>query len=138
MTSFEERIVWLTLMSLILTFTVYFFLAARMLSAGVTLVIAYAPLFAVVVIALVLIMTAGAIIATIGSRPHARDERDRLIEWRAESNSGWILATGVVAALFGLTVSVGNVWIAHVLLGSLVVSEIVKAAMQLLYYRRGV
>ena len=80
----------------------------------------------------------GHVAVAIVSRTDGRDERDRLIEWRAESNSSWILGAGVVMAICGLIVSVDAVWIAHFLLVSLLIAEVAKLGSQLVYYRRGV
>ena len=74
----------------------------------------------------------------IASRPDGRDERDRLISWRAESNSSWILAVGILTAITCMIVSVGEVWVAHLLLLSLFIAEITKDIVKLVYYRRGI
>lgn len=136
--SFEERIVWITLVSMLVTFSVYFVIATRMIAAGVTVVAAFAPLFIVVLIAMVVIVGAAAAVAALVSRPEGRDERDRLIEWRAEHNSGWVLGAGVIIAIGGLAITVENVWIAHLLLLSMFLSQVLKHAVQLYHYRRGV
>jgi hypothetical protein len=60
-----------------------------------------------------------------------------VIEWRAESNSSWILGAGVFVAITGLVVSVDNVWIVHLLLPCMLLSEVAKFIFQLVYYRRG-
>ncbi|HYN09833.1 MAG TPA: hypothetical protein VES67_20790 [Vicinamibacterales bacterium] len=60
-----------------------------------------------------------------------------MIEWRAEGNSGWLLAVGVLAGITGMVASVPNVWIAHLLLLSLFLSEVLKLVLKLVYYRRG-
>jgi hypothetical protein len=108
-----------------------------MVSRGVTLLPAYAALFMVSVALMVVVIVAGHIAVALASRPEGRDERDRLIEWRAESNSGWLLATGVLAGITCMILSVPNLWTAHLLLLSLVLSELLKLAIQLVYYRRG-
>lgn len=135
--SFEEKSVWIQLVATTTVLGAYFWVAGRMLSAGVTHLGPYVPLFAVAVVALVVVLAAGHVAAAVASRPEGRDERDRQIEWRAEAQSGWILASGVVLAIMGMIASYGNVVIAHLLLLSLLVSEIVRFVLQLVYYRRG-
>ncbi len=135
--SFEEKSAWITLISLLVVSIVYFVVAAGMRSAGITVLVGYVPLFVAVVVLLVLILIVGHVAVAIASRPEGRDERDQLIEWRAESNSAWVLGAGVLAALFGLVVSLDSVWIAHLLVLSLLISELVKSVSQLFYYRRG-
>jgi hypothetical protein len=135
--SFEEKSVWIQLVSMVAVLGSYSVVAALMLSKGVTTVIAFVAVFMVAVGLMVVVLVVGHIVVAIASRPEGRDERDRLIEWRAESNSSWILGTGVLAAITGLAVSVDNVWIAHLLLLSMLLSEVAKLVFQLVYYRRG-
>lgn len=136
--SFEEKSVWITLFSLVATFAAYFFVAARMLSAGVMIVAPYVAVLGLTTVLLVIVIAAGHVVVAVASRPDGRDERDRLIEWRAESNSSWLLAVGVLAAIAGLTLGVGAAWIANGLLTSLFLSEVLKQVLQLVYYRRGI
>ena len=87
---------------------------------------------------LIVAMAVGHAVAAIFRRPEARDERDRLIAWRAESNASWVVSAGAFLAISGLVFGVGAVWIAHLLLLSMFLSELLKCAFQLVYYRRGV
>jgi len=136
--SFEEKSVWIQLVGLVLGLGAYFVVAGLMLSAGVRAFPAYIPLFATAVVLQVILLVAGHIAAAVASRPEGRDERDRLIGWRAESNSAWLLAAGVFAAITGMAFSIENVWIAHLLLLSLFLSQALTYTLQLVYYRRGV
>ena len=136
--SFEEKSVWIQLISLVIGLGAYFVIAGSMLYNGVHVLIAYMPLFAVAVVFIVAVNVTGHIVAAVTGRPDSPDERDRLIAWRAESNSSWILGVGVIAAIAGMVVSLGEVWIAHLLLLSLFMAEVVKDVSQLVYYRRGV
>ncbi|HKW51760.1 MAG TPA: hypothetical protein VJQ53_08515 [Candidatus Eisenbacteria bacterium] len=135
--SFEEKSVWIQLIGMVVVLGSYFVVAARMLSMGVTVVAAFVPLFCVAVVLLVVVLVAGHTIVAIASRPEGRDERDRVIEWRAERNSSWILSVGVLAAITGMVLSVANVWIAHLLMLSMLLSEVAGYVFQLVYYRRG-
>lgn len=137
-TSFEEKSVWIQLIGTVLGLGAYFVVAGRMLAAGVTALPAYVPLFVVSVVLMVIVLIAGVVVAAIASRPEGRDERDRLIGWRAENNSSWLLAVGVLAAVTGMIFSIENVWIAHLLLLSLFLSQVLCFVLQLVYYRRGV
>ncbi len=136
--SFEEKSVWIQLLSLFLVMGGYFVVAARMWDAGVTPIAAYVPLFAGAVVLLVVVQVAGHIVAAITSRQTGADERDRLIGWRAESNAAWILGVGVLLAIGGLAMSIDNLWVAHLLLAAMLLSELTKYALQLAYYRLGV
>jgi len=136
--SFEEKSVWIQLVSMVVVIGSYFVVVALMVSKGITNLIAFVPLFIVAVALLVIVLIVGHIVAAVASRPESRDERDRLIEWRAESNSSWILRVGVLAAITGLVVSIDNIWIAHLLLVSMFLSEVARFIFQLVYYRRGI
>ena len=135
--SFEEKSVWIQLGSLGVVLVAYGAIAGRMLWAGVMHIAPYLPVFAIAVALLVVLMIVGHAVAAISGRPEGRDERDKLIVWRAESNAAWVLGAGVLAALAGLAVSINNVWIAHVLLLSMFLSEMAKLVLQIVYYRRG-
>ncbi|MCB0577672.1 MAG: hypothetical protein KDC61_24135 [Saprospiraceae bacterium] len=137
-TSFEEKSVWIQLVSMVVVLGAYFIIAGAMLAKGVTTITAYVPLFIVTVCLLVIVLVAGHVVAAIVNRPEGRDERDKLIAWRAESNSSWILGVGVIAAITGLAASIDNVWIAHWLLLSMLLSEVTKFSFQIVYYRRGI
>jgi len=136
--SFEEKSVWVQLISLLVVLGGYFLVSGFMLARGVVVLAPYIPLFIVSVVLLVIVLVVGHILAAVTGTPEKRDERDRLIGWRAESNSSWILAVGVFGALNAIAFSVAPVWIAHILLASLFASEAMKLTLQIVYYRRGV
>lgn len=135
--SFEEKSVWVQLTSILLCLGIYFFIALQMLSSGVDVLPVYVPLFTIAVISIVLINIAGHIVVAVTGVSTSRDERDRLIGWRAESNSSWILVSGVIISIICLIASVKTVWVAHLLLLSLFIAEVVKYVIQLVYYRMG-
>lgn len=135
--SFEEKSVWVQLVATSGVLGAYFVVAGRMYAVGVRHLVPYVPLFAVAVVALVAVLVVGHIAVVVASRPEGRDERDRLIGWRAESHSGWILASGVILAIMGMIASYDDVLVAHLLLLSLLVSQVTAFVLQLVYYRRG-
>ena len=136
-TSFEEKSVWIQLSSLVVGLGGYLVVAGLMLSNGVSALPAFVPVFAVAIVLIVAINVAGHVVAAITGRTDEADERDQLIGWRAESRSSWILGVGVIGAIIALILSVGGVWVAHLLLISLFGAELVKEVLQIVYYRRG-
>ena len=136
--SFEEKSAWIQLLSLLVVIGGYLVVATSMILNGVTHLAAFIPFFAAAVVLLVIILVTGIIVAAATSGSQERDERDRFIAWRAESNASWILAGGVLIAIAAMTVAIANVWIAHLLLFSLLLSEVVKFVFQIIYYRKGV
>jgi len=136
-TSSEEKSVWIQLVGTVLGLGVYAVLAGRLFAAGITELSAYVPMLAAAVVLMVILLVVGHITAAIVGRPEARDERDQLIEWKAETYSSWPLAVGVVAAIVGMILTIDNLWIAHLLLLSLAVSTVLGYALRLVDYRRG-
>lgn len=136
--SFEEKSVWVTLLSMLVAFGFYLFVASQMLQEEVTSATPYLPILGISVVILVGVLTIGHIAVAVVNRPEGRDERDRLIAWKAENYSSWVLGLGVIAAIFGLTVSLESAWIANGLLVFMYLSEVLKHILQIYYYRRGV
>ena len=136
--SFEERSAWVTLVGLIAATIVYLTAATRMLGRGVDEVVAYVPLMIGAVILLVLFLIVGHIVAAIGGTDRP-DERDRLIAWRAEHHSAWIVGIGAITAVFMLAApGLSRALIANLLIVAMFAAEIVNYALQLFFYRRGV
>ncbi len=135
--SFEEKSVWIQLAGTVLGLGAYFVVAWRMIDAGVRELLPFAAVFLAASGLLAIIIVAGHIVAAVASRPEGRDERDRLIEWRAEANSSWLLAVGIFATLTGMVFSVSNVWTANALLLSLFLTQVLSFVLRLVYYRRG-
>jgi len=135
--SFEEKSVWVQFAATVLVLGGYFGVAGMMMARGVTALPAYAPLFAAAVVLMVVVLTVGHIAAAVTRRPEPRDERDRLIGWRAENNSGWVLATGVLCAITAMLFGIESVLVAHLLLASLILSEVLGQVLRIVYYRRG-
>jgi hypothetical protein len=137
-TSFEEKSVWIQLGAMTVGLGVYFLIAGRMLASGVDDVRAFAATFMVAVVFMVVLMIAAYVVAAVTSRVEGRDERDRLISWKAEHRSAWLAAVGVLGAVMCMAAGVNNVWTANLLLLSLALSEILGFVLQIVYYRRGV
>ncbi|CAN5737329.1 hypothetical protein BH11PLA1_BH11PLA1_06700 [soil metagenome] len=137
-TSFEEKSVWIQLAAMVLGLGTYFVLAWSLLTSGVREMTAFAAVFLVATVFMVMVLSAGHIVAALASRPEGRDERDRLISWRSEHNSSWVVAAGVCGAVACMVLRVENVWTVNLLLLSLALSEVLGFILRLVYYRRGV
>lgn len=135
--SFEEKSVWLQLAGMGLALGGYFAIAGVMRVRGIDALPAYVPLFAGAVVVMVVILVAGHILAALTARPEPADERDRLIAWRAEARSGWVVAVGVLTGITGLVFGVDDVIVAHTLLGGLFCSEVLGFVLRIISYRRG-
>jgi len=136
--SFEEKSVWIQLGALVVFGGVYGAMAGKLLASGVREMPAFAVIFMVAVVVMVVLMIVAYAIAAFSGRQDAADERDRLIAWRSEHNSGWVLAVGVFAAVTCMVMGLDDVWTANLLLGSLFLSEGLGFVLRLRYYRKGV
>lgn len=135
--SFTEKSAWIQMASMGLVLGGYFVVAGRMMASGVDVLPAYVPLFVVTVVAMVVVQIAGHILAAVTGRTEGPDERDRVIGWRADSNSSWLLGAGVLVGITAMVFGMSDVWVAHLLLFSLFASQLLEYALQLYYYRRG-
>lgn len=144
--SFVEKSVWVQLAGTVLGLGAYFVVAGMMLASGVRAIPAFAVLFIAAVVFMVVLLIVGHAAAAISSRragdlasgdTGGGDERDRLIGWRAESGSGWVLAAGVWCAVTALALGVDAVWVVHGLIASMFASEVLGQVLRIVYYRRG-
>lgn len=132
----------LTAVMLVVLSVVYgWYFAQVLLEANSTPVseIAYQGLLLTMVLILVILFIVGvSIVAALRHREaDDEDERDRLIEMRGDQVGSYVLAVAALAAM-GLAMAEGEFfWIAHILLAGLVASEMVKASVMLVAYRRG-
>ena len=103
--------------------------------------VAYQPYLIGFVIVLVLVSVVGQIAVALRSPKEAtapRDERERLITWRAGSVSAYVLEVGAFLAIVLAVAQVDWFWIANTVLALWVLAEIVDGGVQLSLSRRGV
>ncbi|HTJ45223.1 MAG TPA: hypothetical protein VL463_24120 [Kofleriaceae bacterium] len=131
---FQEKSLWITLFANVLVYAYYFW---RVLAIGRDPA-RVGVLFGQTVIALIVIMAAGHIVLAVRQKPERKDERDRTIAMRASRNAFYVLSTGAWAALGVAAMSFEPFWIAHAILGAIVLAEVTRTGSQLVYYRRGV
>lgn len=136
--SFKEKMHWVTIIALAVIYGSYFLIVLPPESPDVSG--NQVVLFVILLVPLILIFIVGAIVAAVtGRRSEVEDdERDRLIELKGIRNGAYVLGTGVFTAIASALVMDGNFWVIHVLFASLVLSELVESASQLVYYRWGV
>ena len=130
------------LVSYLLVYGWYFSRVLVAASRGPVGDIAYSGLLAAMVGVLVAVsVVANIVVATVarrsGADPDESDERDDLIELRGAFKGNCVLVAAVLSAMALAMVEAEPFWIAHALLGGLVLSEITRACFKLLDYRRG-
>lgn len=135
--SFEEKSIWVQMLATISALSIYSASAIPMMNDGILDLDAYLPFFGGAVVLLIVVIVVGQILATMTGAAEDADERDRLIAWKADSRSSWLMGIGSFTAMSALLFNIEAVWIAHILLLSLYLSEILKSVLQIVDYRRG-
>lgn len=138
--SFEQKSAALMLAILLIVYGVYFAWAIPLGLSGPVHTAVTTVGLVVMVVVLIVLSVAGHIVIALSAPKQAgvADERDRLIEMRADARSGYILGVGILVTI-GLTLmGASPFWLAHALLGTLVLGEIAKVVLQLIDYTVGV
>ena len=133
--SFQEKMQWLLLGSLVLVFGLYF--AVVLPPASPTVLPNQIFLFGLMVALLVVLLIVGAIVNTLTGPMDELDERDRWISLIATRNGDMVLGVGVLVSLTLAVFTQGNFIFTHVLLAFWVASQITEHASQIVLYRRG-
>lgn len=139
--SFREKSAWITLVTVVLCFGIYFgqlfasFVSDKRLGALGSL---HLLLFAVAgLVALQFVLTAIAAATTPRDARAPADERERLIQWRSQSIGYYVLM--VLALLLFVPIHFGHTALdmANFALLAVVISTCVVAVAQIVMYRRG-
>jgi hypothetical protein len=137
--SFREKSAWLMGLLMFAAGLYYLYLVRGASQAlGETAPPAVIMAFVVVV---VIGSVAGQIVLALSSRKEAdapADEREQLVQHRAGNWSGYVLATGAVCSLGHFLVFGDGNMLFHLVMASLIVSQIGDYAFQILLLRRGV
>jgi len=141
--SYGEKSAWVSLVTMGAAYAWYFSKYGPALAAGE---LVFGDIFGaliglvilIVIVEVILHVALGLDIARSGADAEVTgDERDALIEVRANSISSYVLGAGAITGIFCAALQTPVVT-AHVLLLSLVAAETVKLVTQLVYYRRGI
>ena len=139
--SFRNKSALVTIVALLVASIVYV-VSLLTAAAGAPIVdVAYQPYLIGFVIVLVIVSVVGQIAVAVRSPKEAtapRDERERLITWRAGSVSAYVLEVGAFLAIALAMAQVDWFWIANTVLALWVLAEIVDGGVQLTLSRRGV
>jgi hypothetical protein len=137
--SFREKSAWLMALLMTAAGLYYFHLVRR---ASQALGETAPPTIVVAVIFLVVIgAVAGQTMLALSSRKEANapaDERERLVQQRAGSWSGLVLATGAVLSLGHFMVRGDGNMLFHLIMASLIVAQIADYGFQILLVRRSI
>jgi hypothetical protein len=137
--SFREKSAWISFVSILLVFSIYFARVAQVFVAGE----GRGPLFhlfLVLVAGLVVLEVILHVAIAIQSPREARspkDERERLIDMKATRLAFPVLLVGAFCAILPIHMGMGRGVMADAMLLAIVVAELVKFGAQIVYHRRG-
>lgn len=138
--SFREKSAWVALITYGVVFGGYFFTLWQAWDdahgQGLSIGLMFGAVVALVVVAAVLNVTIALFSPKEANAP--ADERETLIDLKAERISSYALSVGVVCLIGALLIGWNAHLVANLLLASLVIAELVKAAAQIAYFRAGV
>ena len=136
--SFEEKSIWISLLTISLIFGYYFVRIFQMAFQDDINVAQSIVLLISVIVMVIIVEVVFHIIIALKDRPEALDERDRMIELKATRNAYFVLVFGIFLPMAGIAAQVRPFIVAHVIMFIFVLSEITKFLTQLFYYRRGI
>lgn len=136
--SFQEKSIWISLVTISLIFGYYFVRVFKMASQDEINITQSIVLLISVIVMVIIVEVIFHIIISLKSRPQALDERDRLIELKATRNAYFVLVLGIFVPIAGIAAQVRPFIVAHVIMFIFVLSEIAKFLTQLFYYKRGI
>jgi hypothetical protein len=137
--SFREKSAWVSLITYGLVFGGYFLTLSRAwdesYAQGLSIGLMVGAVVALIIVAIVL-NTAIALFTPKEATAPA-DERETMIDLKAERIASYTLSIGVLCLIGALLMGWNAYLVANLLLASMVISELVKAVAQIAYFRRG-
>jgi hypothetical protein len=138
--SFREKSAWISFVVIAVVFAAYFWNVARVLAGQVesreVYLVSIGLLAAFVVLEIVLHLAVA--LHSPGEARAARDERERLIELKATRPAFQVLVVGALAGVGMIHVTSSTWLMSQVVLLAIVLAELVKFGVQIVYFRQGV
>ncbi len=138
--SFREKSAWISFVTILVVFGVYFWNVAGVFRGDVEPHRGFAIQVGLLV-AFIVIQLVARVIVALQAPNEARapkDERERMIEMRATTVAFPVLVVGGLFSIGLIHVTRSTVVIAQHVLLAITVAYLVKSGLQILYYRRGV
>lgn len=137
MTSAEKG-TWVVLVTLVVVYGYYFTkIIAESIATPIGEIDYQAPLVLMVLLFILVVIVGHVLLAIANRGLDVSDERDRRIDRFGEYIGGFVMGTGLLVTLGLAMAEVEYFWIAHTVLGVLVIAEAVTSAVKIVMYRRG-
>ena len=136
--SFREKTAWISLVSLLLVFGIYFTVVGLAMAGRLQYSQTFSWFLQLVLAFVVLQVVLRLIVAKrapLDAKVPA-DERETLIGLKADRVAGYILAVGVFVAIFTLHLGAGRGELAHAVLLAFAISQLAKHAAVIALHRR--
>jgi membrane protease YdiL (CAAX protease family) len=139
--SFREKLSWIALAAMLIAYGWYFWNVVPALKAGASAPLHYGPLLIGTIIAVIVLSLVPTIVISAFSPAEAKapeDEREKLFSARGTQWGYVVLVTGALyACVAGLFLGASSEVVANEILMAIVVSHLVKYAVQITYFRAG-
>jgi len=137
--SFREKSAWIALTAYGVVFGAYFFQLWRAWDERYAMGLSIGLMFGAVVMLIIIAasLTIGAALLNPRQANAPADEREQLIDLKAERIASYTLSAGVVLLIGALLMGWNGHLVANLLLAAMVISELVKALAQIIAHRRG-
>lgn len=136
--SFREKIAWISFVSILLVFGIYFTAVTLAMTGRFGHVHAF-DWFIELVVALVVLQVVLRVIVARRAPQEAKapaDEREQLIGLKADRVAGYVLTVGVFVAIFTIHLGAGKTELAHAALAAVAVSQLAKYGVMIRLHRR--
>ena len=137
--SFREKSAWVALLTYGVVFGGYFFTLWQAWDEGYAQGLSIGLLVGAVVALIIVAIVLNTVIALFTPKQATAraDERETLIDLKAERIASYTLSIGVLCLIGALLMGWNAYLVANLLLASMVIAELVKAIAQIAYFRRG-
>jgi len=141
--SFRETSAWISMISLLGVFGFYFTVVGYAIGVGPLPPPAFLGEYFAAVVLLVIVQIALHIIAAIvtrasgGDMDMTRDEREKLIELKANRFGYFIVLSGAIMVAGAIGIGAPGYWTANALVFSVALGELARFGAQVIYYRLG-
>ena len=137
--SFREKSAWISLLTYGVVFGGYFFTLSQAWGTSYAQGLSIGLMVGAVVTLIIVAIVLNTVIALFHpeSANAPADERETMIDLKAERIASYTLSIGVICLIGALLVGWNAFLVANLLLASMVIAELVKALAQIAYFRAG-